>query len=721
MTESAQGLYIVLVSVHGLIRGYDLELGRDADTGGQTKYVVEVARALARRPDVWRVDLLTRRVIDPKVSADYAEPQEPLGEDAYIIRVPAGPRRYLRKEVLWPYLDSFTDHALQHVRRLGRLPDIIHSHYADAGYVGSRLASLLGVTHVHTGHSLGRVKRERLLANEVKLETIENQYHMSQRIEAEEVALDTAAIVVASTEQEVEEQYSTYDHYQPKRMRVIPPGIDLERFHPSGEAEEETRACQDLRRFLRDPEKPMVLALSRADERKNIQTLVRAFGEHERLRQKANLVIVAGNRDDIQTMDRGPRAVLTELLLLIDRYDLWGSVAMPKHHEADEVPCFYRRAAGTGGVFINPALTEPFGLTLLEAAASGLPIVATKDGGPIDIVRNCRNGLLIDPLDAEAMGDALDDALSDTKRWKQWAKNGLKGVRQYYSWESHVDTYLKAVQEHWGGHHKERQLEDNRSRLPTIKRLLVCDLDDVLIGDDAALSEFCAELEQAGPAVGFGVATGRNLESACELIKKYGIPPPDFLIASGGAAIHYGKRMVVDHAWQRHIMHRWEPKATRAAIAELPGLRLQPKAEQHPFKISYYRDASKAPTKRSIVRHLRQHDLLAHVAICYGMFLDVMPIRASKGLALRYIAMRWGLNPEHFLVVGNCGNDEEMLGGNTLGVVVGNHAPELDRLRDRHRIYFAECEYAAGILEGIQQYNFFGSLRLPDEEGWKSA
>ena len=52
-------------------------------------------------------------------------------------------------------------------------------------------------------------------------------------------------------------------------------------------------------------------------------------------------------------------------------------------------------------MFINPALTEPFGLTLLEAAASGLPIVATNDGGPRDIIANCQNGLLIDPLDAE--------------------------------------------------------------------------------------------------------------------------------------------------------------------------------------------------------------------------------------------------------------------------------------------------------------------------------
>ena len=56
---NAEPLYIVLISVHGLIRGSNLELGRDADTGGQTKYVVELAKALAKQPNVGRVDLVT--------------------------------------------------------------------------------------------------------------------------------------------------------------------------------------------------------------------------------------------------------------------------------------------------------------------------------------------------------------------------------------------------------------------------------------------------------------------------------------------------------------------------------------------------------------------------------------------------------------------------------------------------------------------------------------
>lgn len=714
--STEQGLYIVLISVHGLIRGRDLELGRDADTGGQTKYVIELARALAAREDVWRVDLLTRQVTDPKVSPDYAVPEEHIADKAYVVRLPAGPRRYLRKEVLWPYLDSFTDHALQHVRRIGRVPDIIHSHYADAGYVGSRLSSLLGVTLVHTGHSLGRVKRERLIEQGVKEESIENQYNMSQRIEAEEIVLDNATLVVASTQQEVDEQYSTYDNYQPKRMMVIPPGVDLHRFRPSSATEARPRIWQAVRRFLTHEKRPLILALSRADERKNIQTLVHAYGERPSLREMANLVIVAGNRDDIQAMERGPRNVMTEILLLIDRYDLWGSVAIPKHHEPEDVPDLYRLAARSHGLFINPALTEPFGLTIIEAAASGLPVVATHDGGPKDILRHCRNGLLIDPLDADAMGEALEEGLKDRRRWRQWARSGIAGARRHYAWESHAELYLKAVRRSWAGKHKQRNLESGRSRLPTIDRLLVCDVDDTLMGDKEAREELFERIRAAGPNVGFGIATGRSLDSLEKLLKRYRIPQPDLIITSVGAEIHYGNKMVADQRWERHLDYRWEPRLLRAAMRELPGLRPQPKVEQHPFKISYYVNEKRAPSVRDIVIHLRHLDIHANVIQSHSMFLDLLPVRASKGLALRHVAVRWGLNPERFLVVGGSGNDEGMLRGNTLGVVIGNHSPELDRLRGEPRIYFAEGEHARGALEGIEHYDFFGELRIPDEE-----
>ena len=82
------GLRIAMLSIHGLIRGSDLELGRDADTGGQTKYVVELASALGEMPDVKRVDLITRRIDDTSLSDSYAKPLERLSERANLIRIP---------------------------------------------------------------------------------------------------------------------------------------------------------------------------------------------------------------------------------------------------------------------------------------------------------------------------------------------------------------------------------------------------------------------------------------------------------------------------------------------------------------------------------------------------------------------------------------------------------------------------------------------------------
>ncbi len=701
-----------MINVHGLVRGHDLELGRDADTGGQIKYAMELARALITHPRVERVDLLTRMIIDSKVSEDYSKPVEELEPGAHIVRLICGPRRYLRKEVLWPYLDSFADQALKHIRRIGRVPDIIHSHYADGGYVGARLSGLLEVPLVHTGHSLGRVKRMRLIDQGIKHDVIEKQYHMSQRIEAEEVALDNAAMVIASTQQEIGQQYSIYDNYQPRSMVVIPPGIDLERFNPPKRRYNKPPIYDDLIRFLNDPGKPIILALSRPDVRKNISTLIRAYGENKKLREKANLVIIAGSRTDIQAMEKGPRSVMTELLILIDRYDLYGSVAYPKQHSAEDVPDLYRLAADSQGIFVNPALTEPFGLTLLEAAASGLPLVATEDGGPLDIVDHCRNGVLIDPLDVDRLGEVLLEALSNREQWKRWSQNGIKGVKEHFSWQSHVAKYLREVDKIYKQNTTTRKTASPviKSRLPVADRLVVCDIDNTLIGDKAGLMELIKRLQDCDGHVGFGVATGRRIESARKVLNEWQVPMPDFYISSVGSEIHYGPRIVQDSGWKRHIEYRWKPDAIREAMQDMPGIRMQPKEDQREFKISYFIDPAKAPKMREITRHLRKLDLHVKVIYSHQAFLDLLPVRASKGAALRYLADKWDIPIDRVLVAGDSGNDEEMLNGDTLGVVVCNHSPELEKLRDRDRIYFAEGQYAWGVIQGIEHYDFLNNI-----------
>ncbi|MEJ2141772.1 MAG: HAD-IIB family hydrolase [Gammaproteobacteria bacterium] len=720
MSENKKpGLYLMLISIHGLIRGKDPELGRDADTGGQVLYLLELAKALGAHPDVARVDLLTRRVIDSKVSDDYAVEQEKLARNVHLVRIDCGPRRYLRKEVLWPHLEGFIDGTLKHIRQIGRTPDIIHGHYADAGLVSARLAGLFGVPMIFTGHSLGREKQKQLLKKGQRKERIDKQYNMSQRIEAEEISLGTAEVIIASTSQEVETQYATYDNYHPKRMHVVPPGVNISRFRPPKKSERKPAINRELARFLEKPDKPMILALSRADERKNIAALVKAYAESDTLKDKANLVIIAGNRDVINKMDKGSRTVLSNLLLQIDEYDLYGKVAFPKHHESDDVPALYRLAAMTKGVFVNPALTEPFGLTLIEAAASGLPVVATNDGGPNEIIRHCRNGFLVDPHSPKDIAAGLEKVIASKKtQWNKWSRSGYQGAHNHYSWSGHAECYLSIVKNIVAKRQQSYLDQTPTSRLVTADRIGFTSLDNALFGNKKSLAEFMDYIRETPENIAMGIATGRTLESALALIRRYKTPLPNIFITSVGTEIHYKRKdgkLIEDKHWRKQLDYRWEPAELKKLLKTLPGIKVQKKSMQTEFKISYLRNPETGPRVAEIKQLFRQHDLHAKVIIADEKHLDILPIRASKGLAIRYLSLRWGIPLDRILVVGDSGNDEEMLLGDTLAVVVGNHSPELDKLRDKPRIYFAKSKYANSLIEGIEYYNFIKRIRIPND------
>ncbi|XP_057973046.1 sucrose-phosphate synthase 4 [Malania oleifera] len=518
--SSSTHLYIVLISLHGLVRGENMELGRDSDTGGQVKYVVELARALANTKGVHRVDLLTRQITSPEVHSTYGEPIEMLsypsngGGDtcsgAYIVRLPCGPtHKYIPKESLWPHISEFVDGALSHIASMARSvgeqvnggkpewPYVIHGHYADAGEVAAHLSGALNVPMVLTGHSLGRNKFEQLLKQgRLSKEDINSTYKIMRRIEAEELGLDAAEMVVTSTRQEIEEQWGLYDGFDIKlerklrvrkrrgvsclgrympRMAVITPGMDFSNVtvQDSLEGDGDLKSLigsdrtqkkrhlpplwSEIMRFFTNPHKPMILALSRPDPKKNVMTLLKAFGECRRLRELANLTLILGNRDDIEEMPNSSSVVLTSVLKLIDRYDLYGQVAYPKHHTQSEVPEIYRLAAKTKGVFINPALVEPFGLTVIEAAAYGLPVVATKNGGPVDILKALNNGVLIDPHDQKAISDALLKLVADKNLWLECRKNGLKNIHRF-SWPEHCCNYLSHIK-HCSNRHPTTRIE----------------------------------------------------------------------------------------------------------------------------------------------------------------------------------------------------------------------------------------------------------------------
>ena len=160
---AAEGLYVQLFSLHGLIRSRNLEMGRDADTGGQVKYVMELGHHLSQREEITRVDLFTRLIADKRVSSDYKEPIEQINDKFRIVRVQCGGRKYIRKELLWPHLEEYVDRTIKFIKRNKAMPDVVHGHYPDAGHVAMQLAGIFGLPFVYTGHSLGRAKLARLL------------------------------------------------------------------------------------------------------------------------------------------------------------------------------------------------------------------------------------------------------------------------------------------------------------------------------------------------------------------------------------------------------------------------------------------------------------------------------------------------------------------------------------------------------------------------------
>ncbi len=713
-------MYFQLFSIHGLVRHENMELGRDADTGGQVKYVVELAKALSQFEEVRQVDLFTRLIEDKRVSPDYAKAIEPINDKCRIVRIQCGGKKYMRKELLWPHLDEFIDKVIKFIKREKLQPDVVHGHYPDAGYVGIQLSEYFGIPFIFTGHSLGRPKKQKLLNEGMNETEINKVYHIDYRIEVEEEIIKNADQIITSTQQEIEKQYGMYLNQNLASYKVFPPGIDVDKFYswyhellPDTTREEEVVLARgtltdELNRFLLQPDKPLILALCRADKRKNISGLVKAYGTDKELQAVANLAIFAGIRRDISAMEENEKDVLTRMLLLMDKYDLYGKMAIPKKHDFTyEVPELYRIAAEKKGVFVNIALTEPFGITLIEASACGLPIVATNDGGPKDIIKNCKNGILVDPLDTKAVVKAIKKIIVDPEVWRTFSANGIKGINEHYRWEAHVEKYLQAVkpladlsQEPIP---KKASQNPVGGRLTHLDYLLITDIDNTLIGDPEGLQELSRILNEKGDRIGFGVATGRHIDSAIAVLQEHGLAVPDILITSVGSEIHYRDPSLPDRGWGTHIAKNWNREKIQRLLDGLDFLEPQAEENQRRFKISYDMDPSPDHLAR-IHELLVENKCYYNLIYSHGKYLDILPHRASKGKAIRYLSYKWEIPVDRIAVSGDSGNDEEMLKGSTLGIVVGNYAPELERLKGKRRIYFSPKPYARGIIDGLVKY-----------------
>lgn len=661
-------MHIVHLALGGCLKAPPIKYGITADTGGHIAYVIDAALAQARLRGVEQVTIVTRRFTDARLGAVHGAATEPVAPGVAIRRIVTPSPGYLEKEALAAELPAFVEAFCAYLDALDRRPDVIHAHFADAAAVAAEAERRFGIPFVYTPHALGIDKQRQGLECP----------GLAARIEGERAAIRGASAVIVSTREEASRQVGGYGMAPGTRVHVVAPGV------PARHGDTGSAITDRLGEWLSDQDKPIILAIARPVAKKNLAALLRAYAGDAALREAANLVILAGQHDHASDEEA---AVLDALRALAGRPSLAGRIALPPRHDAGDVAALYARAAA-GGLFVNPALHEPFGLTLLEAAAAGVPIVATNRGGAAEIVATIGHGLSVDPTDEAALAAAMRAILCNRARHRGFAEAGRRGVGTY-DWDRYaagsVSIYADLAE----------------------PGLLACDIDNTLTGSRAAAAAFAAW--RGASSLPFVVATGRSLPMARTILSRWGLPVPDAFIVDVGTRIMLpdgrgGWRECEDYA--AALDEGWDRGAVEAALAPLD-LDAQPPETAGPHKLSYFGGAGDATRMRGA---LAAAGVRAQVIFSHGRLIDVIAATGGKARAIAAYAARTGLALAQCVAAGDSGNDIDMLTACGHAIVVGNAGDELAVLPDRPGLYRAAACHADGVIEGLAR---LGLAALP--------
>ena len=404
---------------------------------------------------------------------------------AHILRVPfrsvSGEikRKWISRFEIWPYLERFSIDAEHEILgELGGRPDLIIGNYSDGNLVASLMSRRLGVTQCNIAHALEKTK---YLYSDLYWQDNEPQYHFSCQFTADLIAMNTADFIITSTYQEIAGtrhslgQYESYasftmpglyrvlqgiDVYDPK-FNIVSPGADSEVYFPYTESlcrfthlHDEIESLiygaedgESSRGVLADSDKPIIFTLARMDHIKNVTGLVEWYAQNAKLRTEANLLVAAGHIDPDDSADEEERTQIKRMHKLMDKYDLDGQVRwLERQVDKERNSEVYRYIADNRGVFVQPALFEAFGLTVIEAMGCGLPTFATCYGGPSEIIVDGTSGFHIDPNHgdraAQRIADFFERSRNEPEYWEQISQGGLDRVNERYTWRLYAERMM---------------------------------------------------------------------------------------------------------------------------------------------------------------------------------------------------------------------------------------------------------------------------------------
>ncbi|KAK6153232.1 hypothetical protein DH2020_012871 [Rehmannia glutinosa] len=450
---------IVIFSVHGYFGQADV-LGLP-DTGGQVVYILDQVRALEE-------EMLLRI----KQQGLNVKPQI-----LVVTRLIPDAKGNKCSQEMEPIVNTMHSHILRDAtaKILGLMegkPDLIIGNYTDGNLVASLVASKLGVPLGTIAHALEKTKYE---DSDVKWKDLDSKYHFSCQFTADMIAMNAADFIITSTYQEIAGSKNRAGQYEshvaftmPGLYRVVSginvfdpkfniaaPGADQSVYFPFSEKQKRFAkfqpAIEQLLYSKQENEehikKPIIFSMARLDTVKNITGLTEWYGKNKRLRNLVNLVIVGGFFDPSKSKDREEMAEIKKMHGLIEKYQLKGHIrwiaAQTDRYRNSEL---YRCIADTKGAFVQPALYEAFGLTVIEAMNCGLPTFATNQGGPAEIIVDGVSGFHIDPYNGDEtsnkIADFFEKCKGDSRYWNRMSQGGLKRIDECYTWKIYANKVL---------------------------------------------------------------------------------------------------------------------------------------------------------------------------------------------------------------------------------------------------------------------------------------